>query len=88
MSSSARLSHFFKKEFPQIHLASEAEKDLLIQKLANSPNFASTHTIIAKLRALFEFSTAQADAILSAVVTNNQVSSIINDSDIRTFSKI
>ena len=83
--SHKRLSEFFKKEFPQIRLASEIEKELLIQKLANSKNFASTHTLVAKLRGLSDFSVAQSNAILSAAVSNNQVGWIIGDDDVRSF---
>lgn len=80
-----RLSDFFKSQFPKIELASDLEKDLLITQLANSPNFASTHSIIAKLRKFTDFSTAQANAIAVAAATNTQVHWILNDDDVRTF---
>lgn len=82
-----RLSGFFKSEFPQIHLASEIEKDLLIKKLAISGNFANTHDVIAQLNQFSEFTVAQVNAILSAVLTNNQVGWIATDEDVRAFLK-
>ena len=80
-----RLSGFFKREFPQIRLASEIETDLLINKLATSSSFKTTHGVVAQLRRYSEFSAAQVDAVLSAVVNNSQVSWIATDDDIRSF---
>lgn len=82
-----RLSGFFKSEFPDIHLASEIEKDLLIRKLASSGNFANTHALIAQLNQFSEFTAAQTNAILSAVLANNQVRWIATDLDVREFLK-
>jgi predicted nucleic acid-binding protein len=80
-----RLSSFFKDKFPQIKLASELEKDILIQNLANSANFAATHSLIAKLNKYTEFTTSQAEAILSTTTTNNQIGWIATDSDVKAF---
>ena len=78
-----RISQFFVSEFPQIHLASEIEKDLLIQQLADSSNFAVTHSVVAKLRQFTEFSISQSTAILTAAVNNSQVGWIAGDPDVR-----
>lgn len=78
-----RLSEFFKSVFPQIELASEAEKDLLIAKLASSWSFASTHVTVGKLSGYSEFSDAQANAIVSAAVSNTQVNWILGDDDVK-----
>lgn len=80
-----RLSDFFKANFPDIKLASEVEKDLLIRDLGSSLSFAMTHLTVAKLRKFSEFTLAQTNAILSAAVTNPQVGSIIADHDVRDF---
>jgi hypothetical protein len=80
-----RLSSLFKDEFPHIKLASELEKDLAIKGLAASPNFASTHSLVAKLTKFGEFTGEQAAAILTAATTNNQVRWIATDADVRTF---
>jgi len=82
-----RLSAFFAKEFQQIKLASEAEKDLLIQDLAESPNFITTHAIVAKLRQFSDFTLDQANAILSAAYGNSQVGWIAGDDDVRELLK-
>ena len=79
------LSAFFKEHFPNISLASELEKDILIRKLANSGSFAETHEIIAKLNKYTEFTIAQINAIVEATISNNQVYWIIGDSDIKGF---
>jgi predicted nucleic acid-binding protein len=82
-----RLSGFFKSTFPDIHLASEIEKDFLIRRLAASTSFANTHTLIAQLTPFSEFTAAQANAILSAVIANNQIGWIAADQDVREFLK-
>jgi predicted nucleic acid-binding protein len=79
------LSEFFKEYFPKISLASELEKDLVIRDLAYSPNFASTHTIINKLNQYTEFTVAQINAIVDAMISNNQINWIISDEDINGF---
>lgn len=81
-----KLSSFFRDHFPNIRIASDYEKGLLIRSLANSGSFAETHAAIGRLHQhLGEFTAAQASAIISAAVTNNQVYWIINDEDIREF---
>lgn len=79
------LSEFFKEHFPNISLASELEKDLVIQELANSYSFAETHTIISKLNKYSDFTIAQINAIISATNSNRQVYWIIDDVDIKGF---
>lgn len=80
-----RLSSFFKGHFPEIKLASELEKDLLLKSLATSPNFATTHSLIANLGKFTEFTSAQATSILLAATTNNQVGWIATDTDVEAF---
>lgn len=82
-----RLSSFFKAKFPDINLASELEKDLLIRELADSPNFANTHSVIAKLRSYAEYTPTQASEIAQAALLNNQVKWIIEDEDVNQFLK-
>jgi len=79
------LSSFFQEHFPQIVLASELEKELLIRGLANSSTFSETHAIIAKLRQYSEFSEVQVNAIVQAAISNDQVYWIITDSDVYEF---
>lgn len=80
-----RLSSFFKEHFPEIKLASELEKDLLLKGLATSPNFATTHSLVAKLSKFTDFTPAQAASVLLAATTNNQVGWIATDADVNAF---
>jgi hypothetical protein len=80
-----KLSDFFSEHFPNISLASELEKDLIIKSLANSPNFAKTHSLIAKLSSYTEFTLSQTNEIVTAAITNNQIYWIINDIDVGNF---
>lgn len=80
-----RLSSFFKKEFPDISLADELEKDGLIAQLGASESFRETHAVIRKLSAYSDFSHAQINDIVSAAVSNNQVNWIVGDPDVETF---
>jgi predicted nucleic acid-binding protein len=76
-----RLSLFLKDKFPTIHIALEADKELLIKALSESGSFAETHEIVAKLAKYSEFSAVQANDILSATLSNTQVLWIIDDDD-------
>ncbi|MBN3906747.1 MAG: DUF4935 domain-containing protein [Nostoc sp. NMS1] len=80
-----QISSFFKENFPAIKLASELEKDFLIQELANSSNFVETHEIVAKLSRYIDFTSAQLNRIVDAAVSNNQISWIIPDDDVNEF---
>jgi hypothetical protein len=79
------LSGFFRNHFPEIKLARDAEKDLLIADLANSGSFARTHSLIAQLNQFEDFTAPQRDAIVAAAVSNTQVGYIIGDHDLREF---
>lgn len=81
--SYGRISAFFASEQPQIKLASELEKELLIQELSGSNNFQQTHITVAKLKRFRDFTVDQANAILAAAVSNSQVNWIAQDSDVR-----
>ena len=81
-----KLSSFFRDHFEGIELSSEAEKDMLIQALATSPGFETTHKVVGKLQRLAEFTPSQASDILDAIASNNQVYWIIGDSDITEFT--
>ena len=80
-----RLSSFFKEKFPDIKLASELEKDLAIKQFVSSPNFAFTHTYVAKLAKFSDFTLSQASTILAAPLANNQVGWIATDPDVQEF---
>jgi hypothetical protein len=80
-----RLSTLFRERFPDIELATELEKDLLIQELAETANFSATHAIIAKLSRFSDFTRSQINDIVSVAVTNNQVYWIAKDPDVKSF---
>lgn len=80
-----RLSDFFGEHFPDIKLASELQKDLLIRELAESNTFKTTHKLVAKLTRLGGFSGPQANALVDAALSNGQISMIITDYDIKSF---
>jgi predicted nucleic acid-binding protein len=79
------LSAFFKEKFPEIKLASELEKETLIASLATSGTFARTHFLVAQLAKNPEFTAAQANNIIQAATSNNQVLWIANDADVNDF---
>lgn len=76
------LSDFFKEVFPDIKLATELEKDLLITELDASPNFYSSRRILQKLSKLDSFSSEQINQIISTSINNTQVYWISEDEDI------
>lgn len=79
------LSSLFRDRFPDIKLATELEKEVLIQNLGSSPTFAETHRIVSKLGKYSDFTPAQRDEIVLAAFHNNQVHWIIGDSDVKRF---
>jgi predicted nucleic acid-binding protein len=82
-----KISDFFRWNFPNIKIASEIERDLLIQKLASSGSFLNTHTVIAKLATQPEFSPAQVEQLADIPKSNNQVGWIVGDADVHDFYK-
>ena len=76
------LSDFFKDIFPDIKLATELEKDLLIANLEASGNFYSARRILQKLSKFETFSTEQSNQILTSSLSNNQIFWISDDEDI------
>ena len=80
-----RISAFFRSKFPDIRLASELEKELLIRSLASSPNFATSRNLIKQLVDYADFTATQLNDIVQAAITNNQVSWIAGDDDINEY---
>lgn len=67
------LSSFFRAKFPDIKLAEEQEKNLLIENLLASENFSKTNSILAGLAKFPNFSRAQVNDILLASINNPHV---------------
>jgi predicted nucleic acid-binding protein len=80
-----RISAFFQAKFPEIKVATELEKDLLIKDLGESSSFATTHAVVAKLSKFNDFTPAQRSAIVHAATTNSQVGYIATDDDVSSF---
>ena len=80
-----RLSAFFNKNYPDIKMASELEKDLAIKDLSTSSNFASTHSRIERLSKFSEFSKSQVNELCEIALSNDQVTWIITDADVKEF---
>jgi hypothetical protein len=76
-----RISQFFKDRFPQIKIASEFEKDLLIAQLTSSGSFASSRAILRKIVQHDEFSVSQLNDLVRAFVENEQIYWIRKDED-------
>ena len=79
------LSEFFKGNSLEIDLQTETEKDFFIRELKKSPNFASTHVLIAKLSEYSGFTQKQVEDLVDALFANSQVAMIIADDDIKEF---
>lgn len=60
-------------------------KEQLINKLEESPSFATTHTIIADMDADLQWSKDEVERICSIAMSNNQVKYVIKDKDITEF---
>jgi hypothetical protein len=72
-------------KFPEIKLATELAKELLIHQLVASSSFATTHQVVAKLGSHTDFTAVQANEIAVAAITNNQISWIATDPDVEAF---
>ena len=80
-----KISDFFKTNFPNIKIASEVERDLLIEDLRNSGSFATTHLVMARLLKHTDFSPLQIEELVQIARSNNQVGWIIGDPDVHSF---
>jgi len=76
------LASFFKEVFPDIKLATELEKDILIAKLVESGNFYNS---LHKLSKFDSFSTEQVNQYISASMNNSQILWISDDEDINEY---
>src|SRR5699024_8863778 len=63
----------------------DREKAGLLMELENSPNFASTHSVIRKLRKIDDWTPEEREVLLQTAEKNSQVYSVLQDPDIREF---
>lgn len=76
---------FLEDNFPDIKLASELEKEILISAFGNSSSFDETHRIVAKLRYFTDFTNDQLNHLVESAIYNNQIFWIIKDPDVNQF---
>lgn len=76
---------FLNKHFEDIKLQAEQEKQDLIDRLKMSPNFESTHGLIAMMNRHSGWTEAQIENICSAAEDNTQVAWILGDMDVLDF---
>lgn len=81
------LVKFLNEHFEDIKLKTEQVKQDLIDKLETSPNFLSTHGIIAMMSKYTGWTNAQIESICSAAENNTQVSWLLGDDDVVEFYK-
>jgi hypothetical protein len=79
------LSGFFAEHYPDIKFSAELEKSLLLRDFVNSGNFSQTHSAVAKLSRVKDFSQSQLNEIVNAAVSNKQIYWIADDSDVKQF---
>ncbi len=77
------LTLFFSTHFPQIKLATELKKQLLVQALTRSNSFKRTRQILRKLDLESGFTHDQIREIAKAVTTNGQITRMSEDEDIK-----
>lgn len=80
-----KLSKFTTKHFNGINFSFDTEKEILLTTLLDSGNFATTHSVIAKLEKYSHFSLREVEIVLEACVQNSQVSWILSDDDVCDF---
>lgn len=80
-----RISQFLAAIFPDAKNAIEIERTLMIEGLEASPNFATTHSVIAQCPSLTNLNAALANRLAMAVLNNPQVRWIHSDKDVRAF---
>jgi hypothetical protein len=79
------IQNFFKAKYPEIKLASDVKKNALIEALAKSGTFATTHLVVEKLNQIVEFSPTQVEQLIQIAHMNKQVWWIMGDTDVLAF---
>lgn len=80
-----RASQFLATHFPDAKTAIEIERSLLVESLELSPNFVTTHGVIAKFSDLSQLSHSLATRLASAILNNSQIRWIHDDEDVKKF---
>ena len=86
LSVYSSLGSFAKEHFGDISLPSDVTKSAAISKLVTTTNFENTHRQIKRLESVYDDITSEeAQIILQAIVDNNQIRWIADDSDVKEF---
>jgi len=80
------LTEFLRSKFPDIRLAEEFEKELVIKSLEESGSFASTHRYIAKISAYEDFKESEVRRLVQAFLDNRRINQILGDDDVKAFA--
>lgn len=81
------LPEFLLERFPNIQLAEEVDKATEIERLEQSCNFATTHSVVATLNQYDDFKDSEIQTIANAFLGNNQILWILGDEDIKAFAE-
>ncbi len=81
-----RASQFLAAHYPEAANAIEVERVLMIESLEQSPNFATTHTVVAQFSDISHLSKPLADRLGNAILGNSQVSWLLGDEDVKEFT--
>jgi PIN domain len=80
-----RASKFLASKVPGAANAIEVERTLLVESLEKSPNFATTHKIIAEFVEITRLNPVLAERLGLAICNNSQVYWIVGDPDVKPF---
>jgi hypothetical protein len=80
-----RASQFLAAHFPDAASAIEIERTLMVESLEKSPNFATTHSIIAEFSDLSHLNQLLIDRLAHAILNNPQVRRVRGDGDVKEF---
>jgi PIN domain len=80
-----RLSSFLREKLPEIGMANLRDQDFFVRELANSRSIADVHKNITKLAIYPEFTAAQVNGIVLAVLHNQHVAWSSEESNIHNF---
>lgn len=79
------LSAFFADKFPDIKLATELQKELLVQDLVGSTSYRMTRQTLRQLVKMPDLTDGQVSEIVEAALTNGQIYRIAGDKDINLY---
>ncbi|WP_170441619.1 PIN domain-containing protein [Ruegeria arenilitoris] len=78
-------SDYLEKDFSDLKISIFEVVDKKINELEASPNFFTTHAVIADLSTVTQFTAKQVDKLVEVLSENTQVSWIFGDSDVEEF---